>query len=148
MSWVVKLKSLSFEPNEPLGSVPIETGFFAGQIDTMKLVQLAVFAAVALILGIFVLCPLLLPGRRTQVPALPAATSMSELDSDIPVLNGTIEPDTDDRIPILTDQAVSADPQNAEDAVARLKTLIEERRSETVEVLRSWLDDPRPEDAR
>lgn len=145
---VITLKSLSFEPNEPLGSVPIETGFFAGQIDTMKLVQLAVFAAVALILGIFVLRPLLLPGRRTQVPALPAATSMSELDSDIPVLNGTIEPDTDDRIPILTDQAVSADPQNAEDAVARLKTLIEERRSETVEVLRSWLDDPRPEDAR
>ena len=79
---------------------------------------------------------------------MPAIRSVSEYGGDIPVLNGTIEPDTDNGLPVLMDRTETVDPQGSEDAVARLRSLIEERRSETVEVLRSWLDDPRPEDAR
>ena len=44
--------------------------------------------------------------------------------------------------------ARTSDLPAPEDAVTRLKTLIEERRSETVEVLRSWLDEPQAGDAR
>ena len=145
---VITLKSLSFEPVEPHGSLPSEPRWFAGQIDPMGLVQLSVFALVALILGVFVLRPIFASGRRSSTVDVPPIRSVSEYGGDIPVLNGTIEPDTEDGLPVLMDRTDTVGPQGAEDAVARLRSLIEERRSETVEVLRSWLDDPRPEDAR
>lgn len=147
---VITLKSLSFEPLEPLGSLPADPGWFAGQIDTMSLIQIAVLAVVALVLGMFVVRPLLMPSRRDiGLPAPSAAQLNASAQSDLPVLNGTIEPDESEMgLPVLADPAGSTNLPSSEDAVARLKTLIEERRSETVEVLRSWLDEPRPEDAR
>lgn len=145
---VITLKSLSFEPLELQGSLPSEPHWFTGEIDAMSLLQLAVLGLVALILGIFVIRPLLLSGRRTTPAELPVVRPISGYQNDIPVLNGTIEPDTGVDLPVLMARTGSTDPQNPEEAVARLKSLIEERRNETVEVLRSWLDDPRSEDAR
>ncbi len=145
---VITLRSLSFEPMAPVGSLPSEPSWFAGQIDTMSLIQLGVLAFVALVLGVFVLRPLFMSGKRSSGPALQIAKPATELDQDLPVLSGTIEPEGGDDLPILTNPLVRTEPQDTEDAVARLKSLIEERRSETVEVLRSWLDEPRREDAR
>ena len=147
---VITLKSLSFEPLQTVGSLPAEPGLFAGQIDPMRLVQIAVLAVVALILGLFVVRPLLLPGRRSAgLPALVDASGATDAPDALPVLNGIIEPDTGESgLPALSDRRAQPSVLEAEDAVARLKTLIEERRSETVEVLRSWLDDPKPGDAR
>lgn len=116
----------------------------------MSLLQIGVLAVVALILGIFVVRPLLLPRRQTaELPALTTPSFASDQAADIPVLSGTIEPDMGKTgLLMLSDRGAQPDGLNTEDAVARLKNLIEERRSETVEVLRSWLDDPRPGDAR
>lgn len=147
---VITLKSLSFEPLQTVGSLPSEPGLFAGQIDAMRLLQIAVLAVVALILGVFVIRPLLMPGRRVAaLPALVNGSAATAVADDLPVLNGIIEPDTGDAgLPALPEGRQQPGVLNSEDAVARLKTLIEERRSETVEVLRSWLDEPKPEDAR
>lgn len=147
---VITLKSLSFEPLQTVGSLPSEPGLFAGQIDAMRLLQIAVLAVVALILGVFVIRPLLMPGRRVAaLPALVNGSAATAVADDLPVLNGIIEPDTGDAVlPALPEGRQQAGVLNSEDAVARLKTLIEERRSEAVEVLRSWLDEPKPEDAR
>ncbi len=149
---VITLKSLSFEPLETVGTLPMEQSWFTGNIDAMSLLQIAVLAVVALVLGLFVVRPLLLPGRQTApVPALVSDAKTASDEAVLPVLNGTIEPDTNTTnsgLPILTSSSAQPSIPNTEDAVARLKTLIEERRNETVEVLRSWLDDPRQEDAR
>lgn len=147
---VITLKSLSFEPLETIGSLPAEPRLFTGQLDMMSLLQLGVLAVVALILGVFVIRPLLLPRRQTAtMPALMTPSFASEQAGDLPVLSGTIEPDMGNNgLPMLSDRGAQPDVLSTEDAVARLKNLIEERRSETVEVLRSWLDDPRPGDAR
>lgn len=149
---VITLKSLSFEPLETVGTLPMEQSWFTGNIDAMSLLQIAVLAVVALVLGLFVVRPLLLPGRQTApVPALVSDAQTASDEAVLPVLNGTIEPDTNTTnsgLPILTSSSAQPSIPNTEDAVARLKTLIEERRNETVEVLRSWLDDPRQEDAR
>lgn len=147
---VITLKSLSFEPLQTVGSLPSEPGLFAGQIDAMRLLQIAVLAVVALILGVFVIRPLLMPGRRAAaLPALVNGSAATAVADDLPVLNGIIEPDTGDAgLPALPEGRQQPGVLNSEDAVARLKTLIEERRSETVEFLRSWLDEPKPEDAR
>lgn len=147
---VITLKSLSFEPLESVGSLPVEQNWFSGQIDAMSLVQMVVFGLVALILGVFVIRPLLLPGRRNAVlPVLANNASASAQSPELPVLNGTIEPESGDiNLPAIPARVDQAELPNSEDAVARLKTLIDERRNETVEVLRSWLDEPKPEDAR
>ena len=65
------------------------------------------------------------------------------------VLNGTIEPDHGGiALPALANPETAPDVPSKEDAVERLKVLIEERRGETVEVLRNWLDEPHTENAR
>ncbi len=147
---VITLKSLSFEPIETVGTLPGEASWFTGQFDAMSLIQIAVLALVALVLGVFVVRPLLMPSpsRSQDISAASNDTLAGEASSNLPVLNGTIEPDDANvGLPIVAERR-QAELMQTEDAVARLKTLIEERRSETVEVLRSWLDDPRPEDAR
>lgn len=145
----ITLRSMAFEPVEELGTSATVEPWYSSALDVMSLIQLAVLALVALILGLFVVRPLFAPKRliaNEQIPQLAAAPR--DIDADGPVLTGTIEPDDSGLVTTL------ANPQDAElssdhdDPVARLKTLIEERRSETVEVLRSWLDEPQPDDAR
>lgn len=145
---VITLKSLSFEPVQSVGSPPVEQGWLTGQLDMMRLVQLGILGLVTLILGLFVLRPLLMPGRRTTIEALPRPSDGPAQASELPVLNGTIEPDIGEDYAMLATRDTRSDVLSKEDAVARLKTLIDERRGETVEVLRSWLDEPRTEDAR
>ena len=119
------------------------------QLDVMSLVQIAALALVALVLGVFVVRPLLMPTRSQDIAGLANDRLAENLSTELPVLSGTIEPDdTGSGLPVLAEPAIQGDHLNTEDAVARLKSLIERRRSETVEVLRSWLDDPKPEDAR
>lgn len=143
---VITLRSLSFEPVEPLGSLPAEPGWFVGQFDRMSLLQIAVLAFVSMVLGLFVVRPLVLASSRPD--GLPAPDN-GDLSSDLPVLSGTIEPDNGEvNLPAVADQANQPGIAAPEDAVARLKSLIEDRRNETVEVLRSWLDEPNPEDLR
>ena len=148
---VITLRSMSIEATDtPLGSLPIEQPWFSGQIDTMSLAQIGILALVALILGLFVVRPLLMSGRRRgEASTQTLAQLPSGAQSEVPVLTGTIEPDQSDvSLPVLaTTQAAKNLPTN-QDAVDRLKSLIEERRSETVEVLRSWLDEPNAKDAR
>jgi len=145
---VITLKSLSFEPMEQLGSSPTDPGWFSGALDTMTLVQIAVLALVVLVLGLFVVRPLLLPSRRFAELAAPGTGRLGVEGADLPVLSGTIEPDeTGSGLPALADATFRGSPDNPEDAVTRLRTLIEERRGETVEVLRSWLEEPKAGDA-
>ena len=146
---VITLKSLSFEPLENVGSLPTEERWLSDQLDVMSLVQIAALALVALVLGVFVVRPLLMPTRSQDIAGLANDRLAENLSTELPVLSGTIEPDdTGSGLPALAEPAIQGDHLNTEDAVARLKSLIEGRRSETVEVLRSWLDDPKPEDAR
>ncbi|OSQ51006.1 flagellar basal-body MS-ring/collar protein FliF [Marivita geojedonensis] len=146
---VITLKSLPFEPLEVLGSEPTEQPWFNGPLNPMTLIQIAVLTFVVLILGLFVVRPLLAPSRQTQLLAAPSSGEVGGNSTDLPVLNGTIEPeDAASTLPVLAEAARTSDLPAPEDAVARLKTLIEERRSETVEVLRSWLDEPQAGDAR
>ena len=61
---VITLRSMPFERPDGLGTGPLEPSLFSGTIDPMRLAQMGVLAAVALILGLFVLRPLLARGRE------------------------------------------------------------------------------------
>ena len=146
----ITLRSLPFERPEGLGTGPLEPGLFAGSIDTMRLIQMGVLSLVALILGLFVLRPILSRGGEVGAApaggALPAPGGPNDLAEP---LVGEIEPEGGfDNLPVLADGPdfsgmgmVEFDTPAEEDPVDRLRNLIDARKTETVEILRSWLED-------
>ncbi len=144
----ITLRSLPFERPEGLGTGPLEPGFLTGTLDMMRLVQMGVLGLVALILGLFVVRPILARGSGSN--AISGALPAPARDTDAaPVLDGEIEPaEGFGDLPALSDTAdfggmgmVDFDTPQEDDPVDRLRALIEERKTETVEILRSWLDE-------
>ncbi|WP_425071609.1 flagellar basal-body MS-ring/collar protein FliF [Sagittula sp. S175] len=147
----ITLRSLAFERPEGLGTGPIEPGLLVGSIDTMRVIQMGVLAAVALILGLFVVRPVLAKGDTAiagPAGALPAPGGMASADAG-PALNGEIEPlGGFGDLPMMGDGPdfsgmgmMDFDGGGDEDPVDRLRNLIQERKTETVEVLRTWLEE-------
>jgi flagellar M-ring protein FliF len=143
---VLTIKSLAFQPPNADGDL-LEAGLLSGlgPIDTMGLIQIVVLALVALVLGLFVIRPILSaqPRRTNALPspgvplALPGAgTAERAFSSASPeVLTGEIEDSPGLSI------ADGYDAANEKlDPVARLRRLIEERQAESVEILRGWME--------
>ncbi|MCX7646878.1 MAG: flagellar basal-body MS-ring/collar protein FliF [Rhodobacteraceae bacterium] len=162
---VITLKSMPFEPVPALGTEA--TGGLAAAFDAMSAIQLAVLAVVALVLGLFVVRPILAP----RTPAAPAELRAPALEGpagaapggsiglalptsgpgEAPrVYSGEIDDGEAffDRFPAVnatlpaTGAAPGADAADFDpsDPVQRLRRLIAERQEETVEILRSWMD--------
>jgi len=157
----ITLRSLPFEPVAELGTAPAAASILPPlDLDIMALIQTAVLATVALILGLFVLRPLLLapPAAPRQAEAgLPAVRNDGP-----PALTGEI--DDGDFMPqmnTVSDFGLGQPggmPQMAmamgdfggmggmggggdsSDPVNRLKRLIEERQEESVEILKGWME--------
>jgi flagellar M-ring protein FliF len=137
---VLTLKSMVFEPT-PLGTGEIAQAsmFSFGVIDVMTLVQTAVLALVALVLGLFVIRPILTSNARAAFAgdAEPLALSGFGDMSNGPVLNGEID---DGFLPPLSMVSGDGGGDDDSDPVSRLRRLIEERQSESVEILRGWME--------
>ena len=142
---VLTLKSLPFQPRPQTGTL-VEAGLFGalGNLDLMSIIQLTVLALVTLILGLFVIRPILTSSNRGpaqlgasyQPLALPGGRddmASVALDGEIDDLGMT--PSTAD----FAEQAATLTGIDA-DPVARLRRLIEERQSESIEILRSWME--------
>ncbi|WP_235871896.1 flagellar basal-body MS-ring/collar protein FliF [Pelagimonas phthalicica] len=148
----ITIRSLPFERPEGLGTGPIDpsTSMFIGNIDLMRLIQMGVLAVVALILGLFVVRPVLASSNGEGAAMLPAPAG-----DDGTVLDGEVEPAGGfEDLPMVADGGgfggmgmVDFDMPGeegglgGEDPVDRLRNLIEERKTETVEILRSWLEE-------
>lgn len=145
----ITIKSMQFEQSPPAGTLS-EEGLMQG-LDTMTLVQLAVLAVVALILGLFVIRPLLSRPAGGAVQRLAAPDQTSEPQAEAPgALTGEIDTDAAEPAGMALisggDGAAVVDetdlrlPGSEADPAERLRGLIGERREETVEILRSWLE--------
>ncbi len=160
------LKTMEFEPVVTVGSAP-SPGFLTSLgIDMMSIIQLGVLAVVALILGLFVVRPILASQAgvsATQSLAVPGGVSGALPGPSVPTgASGFPDPDTIPELPPLTGEldeggfggpgmAVVSDfdfgemddglPAVGGDPVERLRALIEERQSETIEILRGWMED-------
>ncbi len=135
---VITVKSMSFEPAIMAAGGPAASLLESLPLDFMSLIQVAVLAVVALVLGLFVLRPILTTrsGAPQGLPAPPRSGSAT-------VLTGTIEEDdpASSSVPALASASrTAADPPT--DPVARLRQLISERQDETVEILRGWMEEP------
>jgi flagellar M-ring protein FliF len=151
----ITLKSMEFSPLETQGTEVTSSLTERFAFDAMSLIQLAVLGIVTLVLGLFVVRPIL-AGRAAesrQAPALAAPTERQAAESraaddlaDLPALDGEIDDGASFEAPSLADFGFDGTPAlgggaGSSDAVARLRQLIEERREETVGVLRSWMED-------
>lgn len=131
---VITLRSMSFEPLTPLGTEITEDAA-ALPLDMMQLIQIGVLAAVSLILGLFVVRPILAPsGLLTAQDELPALTDDSEPAFEM----NTASFDEMGEIGIVEDFD--------DDPVARLRQVISERETETIQILQDWIEDPAPQE--
>ena len=141
---VLTLRSLEFEPLPPAGTTAAAS-IWSG-LDPMRLIQLLVVAVVILVLALFVLRPILVASRRDlrddqRQPGMPAGPGPGAPT----VLTGEIaEPDPFPAA--LPGPPGATGDGTAENPVDRLRRLIQERQTESVEILRSWMDER--EDAR
>ncbi|TCP39093.1 flagellar basal-body MS-ring/collar protein FliF [Rhodovulum marinum] len=146
---VITLKSMPFEPVDALGTGPESSLFAEVSLDPLTLIQLGVLAVVALILGLFVVRPILAGSGRAGPPAsLPAPMAAG----DEPTwLDGEIDPDDGPAgLPMATMAMNTLDPSEFTDTgfggadadpVERLRELIESRREESVAILRGWMEE-------
>lgn len=139
---VLTLKSLQFSPVLELGT-EAQASLLPplGPINIMSAIQIGVLAVVALILGLFVIRPVLASGQRAQA-ALPSSMEPLSLPSapGSAALTGEIDDDFS-----MPDMPMVGRRSNMEDAVTedpatRLRRLIAERQTESIEILRGWLE--------
>lgn len=158
---VITLKSLPLQPLVTTGT-SVEQSFMSGiTMDLTHLLQVAVLAIVALCIALFVVRPILM--RPAQPDTMALASDEMSMDARNAPANATEEEAFDqmDMPEIDLDQLgggamddfdfsgggdaglpdLSVFGGSDEDPVSRLRGLIEDRREETLEVLRGWMDD-------
>lgn len=139
---VITIKSMLFQPVTPLGTAATSSLFQIPPLDLMALVKLAIVALVTLVMGLFVVRPILSKQAAPEpVPALLPDVSSTQ------ALTGEIDDGPEDlsNLPVVGSANSQLPAQSQDDAVERLRGLINDRRDETVEILRSWLEDEEEE---
>jgi flagellar M-ring protein FliF len=123
-------------------------------LDLMSAIQMVILGLVTLLLGLFVVKPVLSrapegpPEELTALPAgtaeegaggLPALPGQDDGEFDLPPLD--MAPGLDGEMGGFSDLPMMGEGGGPADPVERLRGLIEERQEETAEILRSWLED-------
>ncbi len=132
---VLTLRAMPFEPFELAGTAA--TGPSATlPLDMMQLIQIGVLAVVALVLGLFVVRPILASSGQQSAPlVIEDRTDPLEVNPpmtmamDENALGGFMD----------MDQLGTGE----DDPVARLKRIIADREPETLKVLQDWIEEPK-----
>ncbi len=142
----ITLKSLDLPAFEPQGTLAAASIWQKVHLDAMSLIQMAVLAVVSLLLGLFVIRPIL-TGVPGSPPLLASGTEDGGRDADRLALTGEISDDTSAEVTSLS-SATDDRPvvpalagNRSDDAVDRLRSMIGDKQEETVEILRSWLEE-------
>jgi len=141
---VLTLKSLEFQiPPSPEGTEATSSLLpRMGEIDLMTMIQTAVLAVVALVLGLFVIRPVLASAKRPALAApdaplaLPAAPSSGAI-----ALNGEVDDGFEYGGFASAGGGQIEGEATEEDPATRLRRLIEQRQTESIEILRGWMEE-------
>jgi flagellar M-ring protein FliF len=140
---VLTLKSLEFQELPPPEGTEAITSLLPpiGQIDVMTMIQTAVLAVVALVLGLFVIRPVLASANRLALSSPDAPLALPPtLSGGTSALNGEV----DDGFGFGGFAIAGGDQVDGkgaeEDPASRLRRLIEERQTESIEILRGWME--------
>lgn len=151
---IITIKSMALQSVSPSGTAVTASLLDQFDMDLMSAIQMAVLAIVTLILGLFVVRPVLSRPQNDgsgEVPALPPVAPTLDTGSGQMALNGEVSNDEFD-LPdfsnslsdgsgqgMLPDLPMKGGAEN--DPVDRLRAMIGERQEETVEILRGWLEE-------
>jgi flagellar M-ring protein FliF len=150
---IITIKSMALQSILPAGTIAEPTLLAGFGLDLMSAIQMAILALVTLILGLFVVRPILSrssPPDPANVLSLPTIAVNEGDTMQAQTRNQSTGPDFG--IPALAESPVIGNELAAlpefpameimsDDPVERLRTMIGERQEETVEILRSWLED-------
>lgn len=146
---IITLKSMALQSVAPSGTAASVSLMDQFDVDVLSALQMLVLAIVTLILGLFVIRPVLIR-QPVAVPAL-GAPPPSEYTPP-----GSLQSVEGARLTSLMEAEDMGNTQTRgnfgsgntaqmdvgpQDAVERLRTMIGERQDETVEILRGWLED-------
>jgi flagellar M-ring protein FliF len=139
----ITLRSLPFEPVSALGS-EARAGFLAAaDLDLMTLLQWVFLLFALVFVSLFVLRPILQAGKtlptQSETRALPGASGTLPALMRDPSVPAGFEGNS---LAYHSAQAVQPSDE-ANDPVMRLRQLIAERQTDSVQVLRHWMDQPR-----
>lgn len=126
---LITVQSMQFEAPPEEGTL-VTADSVGTPLNMMQLIQVAAAAIVALILGLFVVRPIL--SGKSNVPALPVYPETE--------MSGVIDGDATDAGGAQAQIAGPTEP--SPDAVARLREMIAERETETVQLLQDWMEEP------
>lgn len=144
---VITLESMPFNGSTPAGSEAAAAPSMFAKLDVMQLAQMAILGIVALILGLFVVRPILTSGA--SAPNIIDENALALGNDGMAALPGVETPAMAPAVPNLPvpiDTTSDITPQEEEtDPVARLSNLISERQDETLQVLQSWIEEPAAE---
>jgi flagellar M-ring protein FliF len=137
---VLTLKSLEFQEVPVADSGMVSAGILPemASLDVMTLIQTAVLALVALVLGLFVIRPILTSGLRPALaPPEPALALPPVAGYGSPALVGEVDSG------FVYDGyggATGQEGTSEDDPATRLRRLIEKRQTESIEILRGWME--------
>lgn len=157
----IAVKILPFEAKADAGTEARTSFFTPVAFDPVRLAQFGALLVVALALGLFVIRPIL-TGRGIRTPPTGTAQPTSLANPTNPPKENEPDPSSGDESDLTEDYSVDEalpplsidggfpefdlpSSQMLEDPVEGLKGLIEERQADTIEILRSWLEDNRLE---
>ena len=153
---IITIKSMALQ-TVPAAGTAAGTSLLDGfDLDVMSTIQLTVLAIVTLILGLFVVRPLLSRPPSPAIAGVPAvlqagAPTAAENPGE-QVLSGEVtsdsfempdmqvDPNFGTELAPMGDLPMMSGPMS-DTPVDRLRDMISERQEETVEILRSWLED-------
>lgn len=155
---VITIKSMPLLAAPPKGTEAQSSILDMLELDLMSALQMLVLAVVTIILGLFVVRPILSQDSSQSVPALPSASETEGAQDQqsieiVETAEGADFPDIDlnaplpnlDDLPALpsmnTPGEMGGFSSTPADPAERLRNMIGERQEETVEILRSWLED-------
>lgn len=143
---VITLKSMDLPNLEPQGTLASSSLLQGLSLNVMSLIQMATLAVVTLVLALFVVRPILT--RPAAAPNLLSGPAPLGRAAPVPALTGEIQGSgagEDAATGLVVGQAGAALPAlsggQGTAAVDRLRAMIGDKQEETVEILRSWLDE-------
>ncbi|KEJ90540.1 flagellar basal-body MS-ring/collar protein FliF [Sulfitobacter donghicola] len=150
---IITLKSMALQSVAPSGTAASTSLMDQFDLDLLSAIQMVVLAVVTLILGLFVIRPVL-SRDISGVPALDDSLAGASFQPERSVQSGennlpaVLEAEVlENGVSLPSQGAVVQQPvageeeTTLEDPVARLRNMIGDRQDETVEILRGWLED-------
>jgi flagellar M-ring protein FliF len=142
---IITIKSMALQ-SVPTTGTSVENSFFSKvNIDIMSAIQMAILAIVTLILGLFVVRPLL--SREAGLEQIDGQNLLqvengdqfinSQVDGKLNASGSatSVEDKNQENLPVSVSSNLDGDP------VERLQKMIGNRQEETVEILRGWLEE-------